>query len=175
MFQKTMFLTLILVLCSFPALAEDLQISFTDPAWNGTNIPPGQWCKSYGGIGSTPSLLVTGIPAEADALIFKYGDKTYTKMSNGGHGVLGYRVAPGTTEVTVPSVPGQTFDLPDGFYSVRAHKGTQWGHAAGAYLPPCSGGRGNIYDLKVLAVKLTTPDGTAWDELADAKIKMGRY
>ncbi|MGE4291574.1 MAG: hypothetical protein AB7E32_05120 [Desulfovibrio sp.] len=168
-------LALIIVLLSLPAMAGDLQISLADPAWNGATIPQGQWCKSYGGQGSTPALSVAGIPPEADALVFKYGDRTFMKMSGGGHGVVGYHIAPGTTEITVPPMPGQTFDLPEGFYSIRAHKGTQWGHAAGAYLPPCSGGRGNTYDVRVLAVKITEPDGKDWDELDSATLKLGRY
>ncbi|MEF2145664.1 MAG: hypothetical protein V3573_09485 [Desulfovibrionaceae bacterium] len=175
MFRKSVFLLLALVLCSGPVLAEDLQLSFADPAWDGKAVPQGQWCKSFGGVGSTPSIRVEGIPPQADALIFKYGDKTFTKMSNGGHGILGFRIPPGTTAVTVPSASGQTFDLPEGFYSIRAHRGTQWGHGAGAYLPPCSGGKGNYYDVKVLAVKLTSEDGKDWDELADGKLKLGRY
>ncbi|MGE4552788.1 MAG: hypothetical protein AB7D57_06730, partial [Desulfovibrionaceae bacterium] len=155
--------------------AGDLRLSFADPAWTGNAIPAGQQCPSDGGAGATPPLLVQDIPAEADALIFRYNDRTFTQMDNGGHGIIGLRIAPGSASVTVSAVPGNTKTLPEGFYVVRLHKGTQWGHRAGVYLPPCSGGRGNTYDVKVLAVKLTSEDGKDWDELAEGRLTLGRW
>ena len=87
---------------------------------------------------------------------------------------IGYRIPPGTTEATVPSVPGHTFDLPEGFFLVAAHVNPSW-DKAGAYMPPCSGGRGNRYDVTVKAV-FEAPDPKNESKLlGKADLTMGNY
>ena len=95
-------------------------------------------------------------------------------MDNGGHGKIGYTIAPGTVEATVPSVPGHTFSLPEGFFLVAAQTNPSW-DKAGAYLPPCSGGRGNYYYVTIKAV-LQSPDKSQKTRvLATTKLELGRY
>lgn len=154
------------------AFAGDLTLGFADAAWNGKRIPSTQICKKFGGNGATPALKVEGIPAEADALVLEFSDRTYSPMNNGGHGKIGFRIAPGAGTVVVPSVPGETFTLPEGFFMVSAHKG--WSDP-GAYLPPCSGGKGNKYSVTVKAVKLESQDGKNFKTLADENLTLGFY
>jgi hypothetical protein len=43
-------------------------------------------------------------------------------MEAGGHGKIGFRIDKGTVKVTIPSIPGHTFDLPNGFFLIKAHQ-----------------------------------------------------
>jgi len=150
----------------------DLKISFADAKWNGQKIPARQQCSKFGGQASTPSLLITNIPAEANAIIMEYSDKDHMPMDNGGHGKIGYKIKPGTSNVTIPSVPGHSFKLPKGFFLVEAHRNPKW-DKAGAYMPPCSGGKGNRYYVTVKAVK--TAKGKTSEVLAEEVIQLGKY
>ncbi len=154
--------------------AEDsLTISLSDPAWNGKKIPTDQVCKKFGGTQtSSPVLSVEGIPAEADALVLSFNDESYTPMDKGGHGVVRIALNKAAT-AQVPAIPGETDNLPAGVSVVTKHRGTGWSGTGGAYLPPCSGGRGNTYSIDVSAVK-TSADG-AGVTLAKGKIVMGKY
>lgn len=167
--------TIILALCSSTIVhAQDMNASFTDPAWTGEAVPEGQQCQRFGGENPrSPSLKITNVPEGADAIVLEFSDRTYEQMNNGGHGKVGYRISAGEGEVTVPSVPGHTMDLPEGFFVVQAHQAPNW-DKAGAYLPPCSGGRGNEYGIDIKAVKLS--DGLEVSEvLAETSIGMGSY
>ncbi|MBU1231188.1 MAG: hypothetical protein KKA55_08790 [Proteobacteria bacterium] len=166
-------LALLLTLaCPLAGLAADLQVSFADPAWNGEKIPAGQICKKFGGSGSTPPITVENIPPEADAIVLSFCDRSYSPMNHGGHGVIAYRIAPGSAKVVVPAFPGETFDVPEGFLMLRKHQG--WS-TPGAYLPPCSGGNGNRYDVEVSAAKLESEDGKSRKELVTKKLTLGYY
>jgi len=164
----------LLLLLAWPqaSLAGDLTLSFADPAWNGKSIPTGQICKKFGGNGSSPSLTVAGIPAEADALVLEFSDRSYGPMNHGGHGKVGYRIAPGAGTVVAPSFAGETFTLPAGYFLISKHKG---GGEPGAYLPPCSGGKSNKYYVTVKAVKLESEDGTSFKTLAEEMLTLGFY
>lgn len=163
---------LTLLLLPAAALAGGLEVALADPAWDGRNVPSGQQCTKFGGNGAAPALQVTGIPAQADALVMEFSDKDYSPLSSGGHGVVRYALTPGAGAVTVPPLPGETADLPSGFTLIREHKG--WSKP-GAYLPPCSGGQGHLYFVTVRAVKLN-PDGSGkYEELDKAKTNLGRY
>ena len=74
--------------------------------------------------------------------------------------------------MVVPSFAGETLTLPEGFFLISKQKG---GGAAGAYLPPCSGGRSNKYYVTVRAVKLESEDGTSFKKLASEQLTMGYY
>ena len=154
--------------------AGKMQATFADAKWDGKTIPYAQQCARDNGKGATPPLIIKNIPAETTALIFEYSDRSYAPMDNGGHGKIGYTIAAGTLEANIPSVPGHTFSLPEGFFLVAAQSNPSW-DKAGAYLPPCSGGRGNYYYVTIKAV-LQAPDKSQKPKiLATTKLELGRY
>ncbi|MDD4912123.1 MAG: hypothetical protein PHP57_07490 [Sideroxydans sp.] len=169
--KKIAFVILALLASSVHAESA-FKASFTDAAWDGNKIPAGQQCARFGGKGATPSLKVEQIPAGANALVMEYSDQTYQPMNDGGHGKIGYRIAGGTKRVSLPSVPGHSFDLPSDFFLVEAQRAPTW-DKAGAYLPPCSGGKGNTYVVTIKAVKEI--DGKVSAMLAETSLKMGLY
>lgn len=155
------------------AAAAELSVSFADPAWTGEKIPPGQHCKKFGGDGATPPLIVAGIPAEANAIIVEFNDKSYQPLSrNGGHGIIGFLIEPGAGEAVLPAVPGGTSDMPEGVWLEKKNRATGAWRSPG-YLPPCSGGRGNRYEAEVYAV-VRDADGD-YEEIAEGEITLGRY
>ncbi len=133
-----------------------LDVAFTDARWTGDAVPTVGVCKRDGGESMSPPLLVRNVPSGATDIIIEFNDLSYPPLSSGGgHGSIRVPVA-GKTEVAIPPVPGETFTLPEGVVMESAHSGTVGG--SGAYLGPCSGGRGNIYEADVKAVfKSTTP------------------
>lgn len=125
------------------AEASKLDVAFADPAWNGKKIPKGQQCSKFGGKGSTPALTVAGALEGTVEIVVAYNDRDYRPLSkNGGHGKIGYRAGPGTT--TIPALPGETADMPEGARIVAKNRATG-SYARAGYLPPFSGGRGNLY------------------------------
>lgn len=169
--KRTIFVILALLAAS--AHAESvLKVSFVDDAWNGSKVPAGQQCARFGGKGATPALRVEQIPAGANALVLEFSDQTYQPMNDGGHGKIGYRIASRIKQASIPSVPGHSFELPAGFFLVEAQRAPTW-DKAGAYLPPCSGGKGNTYLVKVRAVK--DEGGKAGATLAETTLNMGQY
>lgn len=164
-------LALILLVPSV-AFAADLQAKITDAAWDGKKVPQGQQCNRFGGDGMSPALAVSGIPADADALVLAFDDRSYAPMNNGGHGKVIYKIENGIDSVNVPSIPPHSFNLPDGFSLLSAHKAPTW-DTAGAYMPPCSGGNGNEY---VVVVKAVTMNADKVEMiLAEVDVAMGRY
>ncbi len=151
-----------------------LQISFADPDWNGKQVPTGQQCQRFGGSNpSTPRLIIKGIPSGTNAIIMEYSDRSFYPMDNGGHGKIGYRIAQNTSEITIPSVPGHSLDLPQGFFLVAKHQGFR--NKGDAYLPPCSGGGGNSYYVTVNAVYQATPESKEFKLLGQAVLELGKY
>lgn len=152
---------------SVPADAAALGVSFTDASWTGGKLPSGQQCRKDGGSGNTPALSVSGVPDDAAEIVIAYNDESYAPLSyDGGHGTLAYKATPGTTEI--PSLPGESTDLPDGARVVKGNRATG-SFAAPGYLPPCSGGRGNLYSAQITAV-----DGSG-KVVGASKIVLGRY
>ncbi|MBG0775214.1 MAG: hypothetical protein H0S85_02105 [Desulfovibrionaceae bacterium] len=149
-----------------------LAIAFADPAWDGGKVPAGMQCRRYGGSKSaSPALKVSAIPASADTLIAEFNDLTYTPLSSGGgHGVISVPVPAGAREVVIPAVPGESMRLPEGVTGVRAHRATAGDIGSGYYLPPCSGGQGNTYEVTVHAV-----DSKTKLVVGQAKKIIGRY
>ena len=156
------------------ALAADLKISFADPAWNGKKIPDGQQCTKFRGKGATPALQIENIPAGTNAVIVEFNDRDYQPLPwNGGHGKIGFWISEGSSSALLPSVPGETNELPEGSFLEKRNRATG-DYARPGYLPPCSGGRGHRYFAEVKAVKKI--EGRKKPTvLAKAKIQLGRY
>ena len=169
--RRMAFVIMVATVLAAPGLSADLQLSFVDGAWAGDEIPDGQQCQKFEGKGRSPELEVSGIPEAADLLVVEFSDRSYAAMDKGGHGKIGFRIEPGSGTVTIPSVAGHTVDLPQGFVVVEEHQAPNW-DKPGAYLPPCSGGRGNEYYLTVRAVHKM---GDEREELASASLEMGKY
>jgi len=145
-----------------------LEVSFADPRWDGARVPDGEQCKLFGGSGATPALRVVGVPAETAALIVAFNDRDFGPLSSGGgHGKIRFP-ADGDGVVELPSVPGETADLPGGAVVERRARSTGQ-YASSGYLPPCSGGRGNRYFAVVEAV------GSGSEVLGRGTIELGRY
>ena len=152
----------------FSTNAAALTATFAEGAWNDAMIPEGQQCQKFGGVNpATPALHLSDIPAGATAVVLEYSDLDYEKMNNGGHGRMSFALTAGLTAVDLPSVPGHSFELPAGFSLIEAHRSPGW-DKAGAYMPPCSGGKGHIYSVTVKAV--------AGDKvMAETTLEMGKY
>jgi hypothetical protein len=150
-----------------------LNVSFADSKWNGKTIPSGQHCKYFGGNGATPKLQVSNIPGSANAVIVEFSDETYTPMDNGGHGKIGIWTG-GKSGITIPSVMGETTSVPQNIFIEAKHKGLKRGRA-GAYLPPCSGGRGNTYYATIKAVYKAKNNKEESQLLGKSKIILGKY
>lgn len=149
--------------------------SFEDDKWDGKTVPKGQQCRKFGGKNpSTPGLLIQDIPANANAIVMEYSDRSWPPMDNGGHGKIGYKIPAGTNKVSVPSVPGHSFKLPEGFFIIAPHQSPNW-DKAGAYMPPCSGGNGNQYYVTIKAVILSPGKTDTFKELSKIVLEMGGY
>lgn len=169
---KKALIILAATLMPLTAMAADMTAKITDSKWDGKTVPKGQQCDKFGGKAMSPSLAVSGIPAEADALILAFDDRSYGPMNNGGHGQVIYKISKGADSVNVPSVPPHTFDLPNGFTMLAAHRAPTW-DTAGAYMPPCSGGNGNEYVVVVKAVIMKGDN--VGKMLIKTDVPMGRY
>lgn len=145
-----------------------LEVNFSDSEWDGKTIPEGQQCQKFGGDSpSSPGLIVTGIPLGTNGIVLEFSDRDSKRMNKGGHGRVRFALSDWRSEVTIPSVPGHSFDIPSEFTIVEAHRGADW-DKAGAYMPPCSGGRAHNY---VLTIKSVKKDKTT----AETDVKMGVY
>jgi phosphatidylethanolamine-binding protein (PEBP) family uncharacterized protein len=165
---KRIFVTLPTVALLVAANASALEVQFADKAWDGKTVPVGQQCQKFGGINpATPALKVSDIPNGATSLALEYSDRDSERMNNGGHGRLNYALGMSVSMVNVPSVAGHTFDIPMSFTSVEAHRSPGW-DKAGAYMPPCSGGKGHAYYVTVKALK-------GDDVLSQSVLEMGRF
>ncbi|APZ42198.1 hypothetical protein [Acidihalobacter ferrooxydans] len=162
------------LLGSGTANAANLKAHLDAPGWNGRVIPPGQQCHRFGGHGATPRIAVSDIPPGTQALVLAFSDQDYPPMNHGGHGVIAYILPPGTgTTALVPSVPGHTFDLPHGFFIVHPHANPKH-DIAGAYMPPCSGGKRHMYSVTLEAVTLNAA-GSPATVLGTTRLDLGRY
>ncbi|WP_367105137.1 hypothetical protein [uncultured Psychrobacter sp.] len=145
-----------------------MSVEFNDDIWNDARIPEGQQCVKYGGINpATPSMTVSDIPISADSLVFVYDDISNKRMQKGGHGILEFALPEGATRAEIPAVFGHTYEVPVGIEMIAEYR-SRAGESAGAYKPPCSGGKNHIY----------TVDVQAWqgDRMIDEEtVEMGRY
>lgn len=151
-----------------------LKVSFADPAWTGKQIPAGQQCQMFNGKGATPPLVVENIPAGANAIIVEFNDLSFAPLSNGGgHGKIGFWIQGGERAV-LGAAPGETAKLPEGMF-VEARALSTGNYASPGYLPPCSGGRGNLYVADVKAVYKARKEGEENRLLAEQRITLGNY
>jgi phosphatidylethanolamine-binding protein (PEBP) family uncharacterized protein len=128
-----------------------LDVSFADSAWDGKTVPKSGQCENCGGGGLSPALRVRNIPAEADALVAEFNDKSMPALSkDGGHGAIRIRIS-NTAEFVIPSVHEQTFDLPQGVVMESQHRAPLGN--PGAFMAPCGCGNGNSYEAKVMALR----------------------
>lgn len=152
--------------------AQAFTVELGDPAWDGQKIPAGMQCQKFGGEGPrSPALMLSDIPADTNLIMFEYSDRSFEPMDNGGHGRFGYALNEPVDKVWVEHVPGHSFELPKGFFLIEPHRNPSW-DIAGAYMPPCSGGRNNEYYVTVTAVKF---DGVSMEKLATKVLELGRY
>lgn len=154
-------------------MMTELKVSFVDSTWDGKMVPKGQECSWAGGTGSSPELLVSNIPGGTNAIIVEFSDRTFKANDLGGHGKIGLWVSQNQTSVTVPSVAGESHDVPQGMFIEQDH----WSQRGkpGAYLPPCSGGRGNEYYATVKAVYKGKSENEPSRLLGQAVIELGKY
>lgn len=156
-----------LLLMSAGTAMADMSVQLTG-AWDGKKVPAGQHCELHGGNGATPPMRVSGIPADARFIVAYFNDKSYKPLSrNGGHGTIAFPVRGAVSDL--PAVPGMTASLPGGARVVAAAKSTGK-YASPGYLPPCSGGRGNLYAVDLKAIDA---QGKVLDEIRNVAI--GRY
>lgn len=152
--------------------ASSMEVSFADAKWDGKAVPTGQQCQKFGGKApGTPRFQIAQLPSGTTEIVFEYSDRDYAPMDKGGHGIVAYKLNVKATDVVVPSMPGHTFELPSPFTSVKAHQGPGW-DKAGAYMPPCSGGKGNNYYVTIKAVGTK---GSEKEVLAEKVIEMGKF
>lgn len=151
------------------AAPAKLTVAFADAKWTGDKVPDKQWCQKFQGSGSTPALKLSGVPAGTTAVTLAFNDESYQPMNNGGHGAVRFAVKPTAGTVNLVSVPGETDKLPAGVSTESAHKGSAYSGTGGAYLPPCSGGKGNTYSATVKALNASGAT------LGEGKIVIGKY
>lgn len=151
------------------APAAPMAVAFADPAWDGQKVPQNQWCQKFKGSGATPALTVSNVPDGTSAIVVAFNDETYQAMNNGGHGAVRFAVTPANGSVSLPSVPGETDALPAGVTTEKAHLASDYSGTGGAYLPPCSGGKGNTYTATVTALS------AGGGKLGESRIVLGTY
>jgi hypothetical protein len=157
------------------AFVPALELSIADPAWDGKIIPKGQQCEKQGGIDpSAPPIMVQNIPDGTDVIILEFNDRDFGPMDNGGHGIVGYRLANDAKEILIPSFPANTFDLPGEFFVIQGHLAAGSGKAGG-YMPPCSGGVGHRYSVTVKAVMMISEEEVTYTLLAQGILELGKY
>lgn len=133
--------------------AADFSATFVNKIWNKTEVPKTEVCSNYNTRpGKTPAIALTGVPAGTSKVILAFSDETFAGMRDGGHGVIAYNIPKKTVNITVPSIKGETFDIPKNFSIVTKHRGGKFGKTEGAYLAPCSGGKGNTYSVEIKAI-----------------------
>lgn len=154
-----------------PALSMAMNVEIDDKSWDGKIVPEGQQCNRFGGKASTPPMLIKNLPEGTNLIVMSYSDIDAPSMNNGGHGVLAYAVNNAASKLNIPSVPGHTFELPKGFTTIQAHLAPNW-DTAGTYMPPCSGGGGHKYVVKVEAYSVGIDKLTV---LGTNVIELGKY
>lgn len=168
--MKRKILTVTLLVAMTGAVAQEFKADFADPAWDGKKVPEAHNCNSATAM--TPAIKVSGLPAASDylTLAFRDLDGPGQMASDGGHGKLGFAVAAGSAEVSLPAVAQgkKKGDLPEGVDLLGEHKGRR---AVNGYLAPCSQGQNHRYEVVVRAVTAADKDKV----LAETKLAIGNY
>lgn len=151
--MKRKLLASLIIACSFSTYASAIEVKLADNAWDGMKIPTGQQCDKFGGENpSSPKLHITNIPVGSDSILLAYSDRDSKNMNNGGHGIMSYSIDSKTNTIDIPPVLGHSYELPEKFTMIEAHRGAGW-DKEGAYMPPCSGGKDHAYYVTVKAMK----------------------
>jgi len=154
---------------------SQLEVSFTDNKWDGKTVPKDEVCRRGGANGSSPELQVSGIPQGANAVVVEFNDRSYAPMStNGGHGAIWVTVNK-QSSITIPSVPTESFDIPEGVNVEHNHRGSGNGISPGVYIAPCSRGNGNFYFADIKAVYKASKEGEESLLLGSGRIELGKY
>jgi hypothetical protein len=154
-----------------PDFSPKLEASLAGDKWDGQNIPQDEVCNKFNSRpGNSPAIRLENLPASTTKVRLRFNDETAgPAFDNGGHGIIEYRL-PGDAgnQAVIPSIPGQVSDLPEGFSIERNFTSQAWDTGSG-YLPPCSGGEGNLYTVDIQALN-------AKGELTgETKLRLGRY
>lgn len=163
--MKSVALALAFAFCAGAAQAQ-MVVELQDP-WDGVTVPAGQHCPLQGGSGATPPMLISAMPGGTVQVQVAFNDLSVPSLStDGGHGVIAFD----TTGVVanLPPVPGLTDVMPDGV-SIVSPARAGGAYASPGYLPPCSGGSGNLYAADVSAIGA---DGAV---LETVTVEIGRY
>lgn len=178
--QFTVFLTLLIALggCSkyepSPNMTT-LKAGFVDSKWNGNKVPSDEVCGNYNKrAGNTPAIKISNLPKNTNKIVLSFSDLTFQAMNNGGHGVISYKVKNENSTIVIPSIKGETFELPENFTSISSHKATKYGKTPGAYLAPCSGGKGNTYMVLIEAIHEYEGDRKPM-LLGETTLRLGRF
>lgn len=172
--MKKLSLMVISVIClsslqSF-ARSGDLELEIGPGfSWDGKTISQNQVCEKFGGRGVTPPIQVTNIPESTNQLRVLFSDETYALMNNGGHGIIRFSVSTGSQSLTLQQIPGEVDINIPGVEVEQNHLATDWSGTGGAYLPPCSGGSGNTYAVKIQALDKQN------NVLSEGRIVLGVY
>ena len=153
------------LLCANQAIADMKEELLGD--WDGKRVPKGQHCKLHSGNGSTPPMKVTNLPKGTVEVHIEFNDKNYPPLSSGGgHGIIGYPVSGSSADLY--SVEGMKGKLKGKAYVVRKARSTGR-YASQGYLPPCSGGRNNMYAAVVKAMDASNK------VIEKVRLNIGRY
>lgn len=139
--------------------------------WTGKKIPKGEQCKKFGGNGATPPIKITGIPKGTVEIEAEFNDRNNQPLSySGGHGIVGFAVK--GNSVNLPQFPGETADkklFPKGSRIIKNSRGRINGVLIKGYLPPCSGGKNNRYEV---SLKALSKEGKVLEKVY---LTIGRY
>lgn len=83
------------------------------------------------------------------------------------------KIPKGSKTIIVPSIPGQTFELPDGFLLLKEHCGVNLNMKRGAYIGPCPG-IGNLYYVTIKAIYKAT-GSKGYELLGNGRLELGTY
>lgn len=170
-----------------------LSLSLQGSGWDGRRIPADQVCSQFGGQGSTPPIMVTGIPEDATHLLLEINNWNVDSLSY--RGGLGAILIPhdGSPTRRLPPVRGETAELNAGAEIFRPTRPELFGiNFSGedhddeiGYMPPCSGGQNHRYIAVVTAVKkpgvgtditdLVTTGKPILYRMASGRIELGRF
>ena len=143
----------------------ELAISFTDPVWDGADVPEKGQCTNCGGEGFSPPLLVKNIPEDTDVLIVEFHDKSVNVF----HGAFRIKV-PKKTELVIPSVK-ETAAVPKRVELKIENNAVIGGKAA--YWAPCGCGSRNEYVAEIVALKNQSSDQKLL--IGKGEIKLGKF
>lgn len=150
----------------------EIEASLADSKWDGKAIPKDEVCNRFNSRpGNSPAIQVENISADTVKIVLSFNDHSAgPAFNNGGHGVLSYELGQkkGSSSIMIPSIPGQVSDLPNNFTVVRNFTSKAWDSGSG-YLPPCSGGRNNLYSVDIRAYNENN------ELTGEAKVRLGRY